>query len=67
MASLVFNDFPNISDLVLGNSEKGGDLSGWLLSIDLATPSGIDLFDEDNQYFYGSLLWSVLAKAYKNL
>jgi lysophospholipase len=56
----MFNDFPTIRDLVYGNGEN---LSGWLLDLDLATPDGINLFSDDNQYFFGSLLWSVLAKA----
>ena len=40
-------------------------LAGWLLDIDLATPDGLDLFSDKNQYFFGSLLWSVIAKANK--
>ena len=40
-------------------------LAGWLLDIDLATPDGLDLFSDKNQYFFASLLWSVIAKANK--
>ena len=57
---MLLNDFPTIPDLVYGN---GGNLSGWILDLNLASPDGLDLFDNDNQYFFGSLLWSVLAKA----
>jgi lysophospholipase len=56
--SLYMNDFPTIEDLVFGN----GDLSGWLLDLGLVTPDGDDVFSEKNQYFYGSLLWGVVAK-----
>lgn len=56
-----------MNDLVLGNAHHGGNLSGWLLSLDLATPAGIDLFNEYNQYFFGSLLWSVYSKADQGL
>ncbi|KIK67069.1 hypothetical protein GYMLUDRAFT_37109 [Collybiopsis luxurians FD-317 M1] len=58
--SLFFNNFPTLSDLVFGN---GKDLTGWLLDIAFATPDGDDLFSEDNQYFFGSILWSVMSKA----
>ncbi|EMD37706.1 hypothetical protein CERSUDRAFT_50016 [Gelatoporia subvermispora B] len=57
--SIYFNDFPNITDMVNGNDE----LSGWILDLDLATPDGVDLFNDDNQHFYGSIVWSVMAKA----
>ncbi|KAF7980794.1 hypothetical protein HWV62_36869 [Athelia sp. TMB] len=58
--SLALNDWPTVPDLVYGN---GGDLSGWLLDLDLVIPDGIDVFDGDNQAFYGSLLMSIKAKA----
>ncbi|KAH9011013.1 phospholipase B [Lactarius pseudohatsudake] len=57
--SLYTNDFPTIKDLVYGN---GDDLTGWLLDLDLATPGGTDIFSDENQHFYGSILWSVIAK-----
>ena len=59
--SLMLNDFPLIHELVFGNEQK--HLGGWLLDLDLATPDGINLFSDRNQHFFGSLLWSVLAKA----
>lgn len=43
----------------------GNGTSGWLLDIDLATPDGLDLFSDKNQDFYGSILWSTIAKANK--
>jgi lysophospholipase len=58
------NNWPTIKDLVYGN---GNDLSGWLLDLDLATPDGFNLFSDKNQDFYGSLLWSVTAKAYAGM
>ena len=57
----MLNDFPLIHELVFGNEQK--HLGGWLLDLDLATPDGINLFSDRNQHFFGSLLWSVLAKA----
>jgi len=53
------NDFPTIKDLVYGN---GDNMTGWLLDLALATPDGNDLFSDQNQHFYGSILWSVIAK-----
>ncbi|KAE9401546.1 phospholipase B [Gymnopus androsaceus JB14] len=58
--SLLFNDFPPLGDLVFGN---GGNLTGWLLDLDFALPDGDDVFSEYNQYFFGSILYSIMAKA----
>ncbi|KAF7376080.1 Lysophospholipase [Mycena sanguinolenta] len=58
--SLFFNNWPTVSDLVLGN---GGNLDGWKLDLPFISPDGDDVFSTDNQYFYGSILWSVIAKA----
>ncbi|KAJ6593826.1 phospholipase B [Mycena capillaripes] len=58
--SLFFNNWPGITDLVLGN---GGSLDGWKLDLPFVSPDGDDVFSTDNQYFYGSILWSVIAKA----
>jgi len=58
--SIFFNNFPGFNDLVFGN---GNDLGGWLLDLPFATPDGTDIFSEKNQYFFGSILWSVMAKA----
>jgi lysophospholipase len=57
--SLYANDFPTINDLVYGN---GGNMTGWLLDIPLATPDGTNLFSTLNQDWIGSILWSVIAK-----
>ncbi|KAI0256379.1 phospholipase B [Lactifluus subvellereus] len=57
--SLYANDFPIIKDLVHGN---GGNLTGWLLDLPLATPDGDNVFSKLNQHWYGSILWSVVAK-----
>ncbi|KAF9071127.1 phospholipase B [Rhodocollybia butyracea] len=58
--SLYFNNFPTLNDLVFGN---GNNLTGWLLDLAFASPDGDDVFSEYNQYFYGSILWSVMSKA----
>jgi lysophospholipase len=60
IGSLYMNDFPTINDLVLGD---GGNMTGWLLDIPLATPGGSKVFSKENQYWYGSILSSVFAKA----
>lgn len=62
--SLYFNSWPTVPDMVFGN---GGNMSGWLLDLALATPDGDNLFDDLNQDFFGSMLWSVEAKAYKGM
>ena len=45
--------------MVNGNDE----LSGWILDLDLAAPDGLDLFNSENQHFYGGIVWSIIAKA----
>ncbi|TFK44639.1 phospholipase B [Crucibulum laeve] len=62
--SMYFNNWPTIKDLVYGN---GNDLSGWLLDIPFVTPDGVNLFSDDNQAFFGSVLYSVEAKAYAGI
>jgi lysophospholipase len=57
--SLLFNNWPSIEDLVFGN---GQDLSGWLLDLPFATPDGDDILSDLNQAFFGSILWSIIAK-----
>ena len=64
MGSLLFNDFPDIKDLVFGD---GKDLSGWILDLDLAAPGGDNLFGDENQWFFGSILYSIQAKANQGL
>lgn len=59
LGSFIFNNMPMIQDLVLGN---GADLGGWLLDLPFDAPDGSDLFSKNNQYFFGSVLWSVMAK-----
>jgi hypothetical protein len=34
-----------------------------MLDIPFVTPDGINLFSDENQWFFGSILWSVMAKA----
>ncbi len=54
------NDFPKINDLVQGN---GDNMTGWLLHLPLLTPDDPNVFSKENQYWYGSILWSVFTKA----
>ncbi|KLO12267.1 phospholipase B [Schizopora paradoxa] len=58
--SLFFNDWPTIPDMIFGNN---GNLSGWILDLNLAAPDGLDVFNDENQYFFGSILYSIVAKA----
>ncbi|KAG5716751.1 Lysophospholipase 3 [Termitomyces sp. T112] len=58
--SMYFNNWPTMDDMVLGN---GGDMEGWLLDINLVSPDGVDLISDNNQAFFGSILWSIMAKA----
>ncbi|KAI0066051.1 phospholipase B [Artomyces pyxidatus] len=62
--SMYMNDWPTVKDMVYGN---GVNTSGWLLDLALATPDGDNLFSKLNQEWYGSLLWSVVAKANKSI
>lgn len=62
--SLVLNDWPTVSDMVFGN---GNSLAGWLLDLNLVIPDGVNLFNDKNQYYFGSILWSVMAKAAKGM
>ncbi|KAF9478647.1 phospholipase B [Pholiota conissans] len=57
--SLLFNNWPTVDDLVFGN---GQDLSGWLLDLPFATPDGDNVLSDLNQAFFGSVLWSIIAK-----
>lgn len=63
-ASLLFNNWPTIKDLVYGN---GNDLGGWLLDLDFVSPDGDDILSDKNQAFFGSVLWSVVSKANKGV
>ncbi|KAJ7581090.1 phospholipase B [Mycena floridula] len=60
LSSLYMNDFPTIQDLVFGDGQQ---LSGWLLDLNLLTPDGLDVTSARNQEYFGSLMWSVGAKA----
>ncbi|KIJ52232.1 hypothetical protein M422DRAFT_156921 [Sphaerobolus stellatus SS14] len=59
ISGLAFNDFPPLYDLVKGNDQ----ISGFLLDVDIVIPSGINLLDDGNQKYYGSVLSNVVAKA----
>ena len=53
VSSMLFHDFPQIHDLVLGNTDKGGNLNGWFLDKGLVLPYGINPFNDKNQFYYG--------------
>ena len=58
--SLYFNNWPTLSKLVFGDGQ-GWD--GWMLDLPFVTPDGSNIFSDGNQQFFGSVLWSVMAKA----
>lgn len=62
--SLYFNNWPMITEMVLG-AENNGD--GWMLDLDLITPGGNNTSSDRNQQFFGSILWSMMAKAQKGM
>jgi hypothetical protein len=49
--SFIFNNFPRVTDLVLGNAKLNE--SGWLLQLDLVSPGGQNLTAPGNQAFIG--------------
>ncbi len=53
VSSMLFHDFPEMNDLVMGNNDKGGTLNGWFLDRGLILPYGINPFNEKNQFFWG--------------
>ena len=53
---MLFHDFPDMYELVLGNTDKGGALNGWFLDKSLLLPNGINPFNKDNQHFWGYVL-----------
>ena len=52
VSSMLFQNFPNLHDLVLGNTNKGGSLNGWLLERDLLLPNGPDPADPKNGLYF---------------
>jgi lysophospholipase len=67
ISSLVYNAFPQIRELVLGNTDLGGNLSGWLLDLNVIAPNGIDIFGSWNRAYYESILKDVRGKYAKGL
>lgn len=64
LGSLLLNDWPSITELVYGN---GGNLSSWMLDLDLIVPSSPSMTDSNNQEYWGSILASVESKANNGL
>ena len=50
---MLFNDFPGVHELVLGDTDKGGSLNGWLLEKDLLLPNGPNASDPLNALYFG--------------
>ena len=50
---MLFHDFPEMHDLVMGNTDKGGNLNGWFLDRGLILPYGLNPFNDKNQFFWG--------------
>lgn len=53
VSSMLFNDFPGVHELVLGDTDKGGSLNGWLLEKDLLLPNGPNASDPLNALYFG--------------
>ena len=53
VSSMLFHDFPQMNDLVLGNTDQGGTLNGWFLDKGLVLPYGINPFNAENEFFWG--------------
>ena len=53
VSSMLFHDFPEMHDLVLGNTDQGGNLNGWFLDKGLVLPHGINPLNDENQFFWG--------------
>ena len=53
VSSMLFHDFPDMHDLVMGNNDNGGNLNGWFLDRGLVLPYGLDPFNDKNQFFWG--------------
>jgi len=51
--SMLFHNFPDMHDLVLGDTAKGGHLNGWLLEKDLFLPNGPNPADPQNGLYFG--------------
>jgi len=60
VSSMLFQDLPDMYDLVLGNTNKGGNLNGWHLEKDLFLPNGVGLFDQQNGYYFGCVAVSTI-------
>ncbi|KDQ08047.1 hypothetical protein BOTBODRAFT_166340 [Botryobasidium botryosum FD-172 SS1] len=72
LSSLTFYSFPTLYDLVLGNLDSGGSLTGWLLDADLFIPANtafamppnpIQILGGLNDHFYDDLFADVMHKA----
>ena len=46
---------------------NGGDLTGWLLDLDLFLPAGLNVLDDKNTFFFQSVVTSVVAKAFTGM
>ena len=63
VSSMLFNEFPDIRDLVLGNTDTGGSLNGWLLERDLLQPNP-NSTDPQNAHYYAYVLVFAILDIY---
>lgn len=61
LSSLLFHDFPGMHALFLGDTDKGGTLNGWHLDKDLWRPAAFSPLDDDNQHWYGYVLFVTIC------
>lgn len=65
LSSMLFHDFPDMHDLVLGNTDRGGTLNGWFLDKGLVLPHGINPFNDRNEFFFGCVaVWIIYHLRY---
>ena len=65
---MLFNNFPEMHDLLLGDTDKGGSLNGWLLERDLSLPNGPNPADPQNMLYIGYVvIFAILYLRYIQL
>ena len=67
VSSMLFQNFPDMFDLVLGNTDKGGQINGWFLEKDLVLPNGANPSDQRNQEYIGYVVFVILYISYIHL
>ena len=73
VSSMLFQSYPDMFDLVLGNTDKGGEINGWLLEKDVTLPGGPNPNDPKNQQYLGCVIGVIIPHigyihlSYRNL